>query len=179
MLSFLYILLHIFAARKGARLYFDSPIPSFRHQLHAWTTIIIRIAVAMWASASVAVAVGIYRGGGGRNTIHLNADMFACATSFLSTCTLLFVIQLADRPFNLPWLSPSAPFDEEIAPSREFDEKTSGIARASSSTDRTLGGSPVSHRSKGGGGGKTSSRLTSVVGQVENEKYGADEEVYF
>ncbi|KAK4138400.1 hypothetical protein BT67DRAFT_8294 [Trichocladium antarcticum] len=189
-LSLLYILLHILAARKGARLYFEPPLPSpsFRHQLHAWAIIVVRIAAAMWASATVAVAVSIHRGGG--NTVHLNATMFTCATGLLATGTLLLTLQLAHRPFPpFPWLSRAAASDEE-----PYDSKTGRTATPPAScaadedtdTDRTLGGgspSPVAVRANkasgtgagdGGGGGPRGGgktrRSTSVSERARERK---------
>src|SRR5690242_14090054 len=103
MLSLFYAPLHMFAARKGETLYFDPPIPCFRHQLHAWAILTIHMTVAMWASATTSVAVAIYRGGGGSNTVHLNVDMFTCATGVLFSSLALSVVHFATRPFTLPW----------------------------------------------------------------------------
>ncbi|SPQ21442.1 4030a560-567b-4ea0-88d4-e03e2fae0e26 [Thermothielavioides terrestris] len=137
-LSLFYLLLHVHAARQGESLYFDSPIPSFRHQLHAWAAIVIRLAAALWAGALVGVAVGISREGGS-NTVQLNVDMFVCATGLLSSCVVLGVVQFSSRPFTLPWITPS-PFDEDtFRGTAEFDDDktaTPGPSSSSSSIPR-------------------------------------------
>jgi hypothetical protein len=142
MCSLFYIPLHLFACRKGKSLYFDPPIPSFQHQLHAWATLTIHITATMWASATIPAAVAIYRSGGTANTVHLKVDMFACATGLLFTCLILAVVQLAHRPFTLPWLSPPPVFDEEDGSSRAAFDKFRDKTTAAS----TLRGSPPTQK---------------------------------
>ncbi|GAB1314639.1 hypothetical protein MFIFM68171_04849 [Madurella fahalii] len=144
-LSVLYLLAHISAARKGDDLYFDPRVPSFRHQLHTSAITVARIAVAMWASAIIAVAIAIHRGRSGHNTINLKVDIFACALGFLSGCYMLFVFKLANRPFDTPWISPLY-FDDYAAAGGVFDDATSHLTLGSASI-RILGG-PVEARSK-------------------------------
>ncbi|KAK4238262.1 hypothetical protein C8A03DRAFT_15243 [Achaetomium macrosporum] len=152
-LSLLHVWLHIFASRKDEVLYFDPPIPSFRHQLHAWTAIVIRIAVAMWASATIGVVVLIYREREDSSTVLLKADMFACATGLLFGCVVLGVVQFANRPFTLPWISP-ARFEADTSSTGDFDDKTSGITRESTGTNEALRVSPAERS-------KTPSKATS------------------
>lgn len=87
----------------------------------------------MWASAIVAVSIGVHRGHGGGNAVNLNVNLFACAAGFLSGCILLFVVQLATRPFDTPWLSPSY-FDEFAAGGVLFDDRTSHFTLGTGST---------------------------------------------
>ncbi|KAK4096424.1 hypothetical protein N658DRAFT_527768 [Parathielavia hyrcaniae] len=150
MSSLFYIPLHLLASHKGESLQLSQPLPSVRHLLHAWSTLIIRITAALWSGASAAVAVAIYRGRGGKNTSRLNFDMFACATRLLFSCLIIAVIQFARRPFTLPWISPPS-FQEETATEvNGFDkigEMTAAPSTADSSdrsTDGTLRGSPSS-----------------------------------
>lgn len=94
----------------------------------------------MWASAIIAVAIGIYRGGGGRNTVNLNVDIFACALGLLSGCYILFVLQYTNRPFDTPWISPVYS-DEHATASEVFDDKTSQLTLGSGSI--RVSGGPV------------------------------------
>ncbi|KAK3308444.1 uncharacterized protein B0T15DRAFT_108107 [Chaetomium strumarium] len=145
-LSLLHVSLHLSVSRKDEILYFDPPIPSFRHQLHAWTTIVIWIAAAMWAGATIGVAVLLYQGRGGSITVLVKVDMFACATGLLFGCVVLGVVRFANQPFTLPWISPARP-EADTSSNGDFDDKTSRITRGSTSTDETLRGSPA-ERSK-------------------------------
>ncbi|KAK0659702.1 hypothetical protein QBC41DRAFT_46834 [Cercophora samala] len=147
-LSFFYIILHFLAAKKGDSLYlnFDPPIPSFKHQLHAWAGVVIRLAVVMWSSAIIAVAVGIYHGGGGHRTVRLNLDMFACSLGVVFGSAVMVVVHVASRPFDLPGLSSR---NEEIGGEEEYGEKeargsysTSGEGRDAMTDESTIRATP-------------------------------------
>ncbi|KAK4669989.1 uncharacterized protein QC763_207740 [Podospora pseudopauciseta] len=156
-LSFFYIILHFLAAKKGDNLYlnFDPPIPSFKHQLHAWAGVVIRLAVVMWSSAIIAVAVGIYHGGGGHRTVRLNLDMFACSLGVVFGSVVMVVVHVASRPFDIPGMSSR---NEEIDSEEEYDEKqargsysTSGDGRDGITDESTIRATPPgfkSHRPK-------------------------------
>ncbi|KAK4186996.1 hypothetical protein QBC35DRAFT_385878 [Podospora australis] len=141
--SFLYVLLHFLASRKGNALYlnFDPPIPSFKHQLHAWAIVVIRISVTFWATAIIAVAVGIHHGGGGHNTVRLDVSIFASTVGFVFGSVILCVVQFCTRPFDLPGVYPSET-DDEFGSEGIFEDKPGGFAggasSGSSSDDRTI-----------------------------------------
>ncbi|KAK0739483.1 hypothetical protein B0T21DRAFT_382507 [Apiosordaria backusii] len=137
-LSFFYILLHLLAAKKGDSLYlnFDPPIPSFKHQLHAWAGVVIRLAVVMWSSAIIAVSVGIYHGGGGHRTVRLNLDIFACSLGVVFGSVVMVVVQVASRPFDLPGLSPR---NDEMDTEEQFDEKEARGSYSTSGEERDAG----------------------------------------
>ncbi|KAK4164306.1 hypothetical protein QBC43DRAFT_49494 [Cladorrhinum sp. PSN259] len=139
LLSLSYVVLHLLAARKGEALYlnFDPPIPSFKHQLHSWAIIIIRLAVLMWGTACIAVAVGIHHGGGGHKTARLDVDIFACAVGFVCGCVILCVVQTASRPFDMPWIS-SSNSDSEMAATGDLEEKSGSSLDNSSNSERTI-----------------------------------------
>ncbi|KAK4224529.1 hypothetical protein QBC38DRAFT_16044 [Podospora fimiseda] len=139
LLSLLYVVLHLLAAQKGESLYlnFDPPIPSFKHQLHAWAIISIRLAVLMWSTSCIAVAVGIHHGGGGHKTARLDVDIFACAVGFVFGFVILCVVQMASRPFDMPWTS-SSDLDKGVLGTGDVEEKSSRTSDSSSNNSRTI-----------------------------------------
>lgn len=138
LLSLFYLVLHFLAARKGDGLYlnFDPPIPSFKHQLHAWAVVIIRLAVMMWSTSCIVVSVGIHYGGGGNKTVRLDVDMFACSVGFVFGCVILCIVEVATRPFDLPWISPSD-LETDLPGTGQSEEKGSSSG-SSDDNDRTL-----------------------------------------
>ncbi|KAK3995514.1 hypothetical protein QBC44DRAFT_319704 [Cladorrhinum sp. PSN332] len=139
LLSLLYVVLHLLAARKGEGLYFnfDPPMPSFKHQLHAWAIVVIRLAVLMWSTACIAVAVGIHHGGGGHKTARLDVDMFACAVGLVFGSVMLCVVQTASRPFGTPCIAPSD-LDSDLLGTGEMEGKGRGSSDNSSNNSRTI-----------------------------------------
>jgi hypothetical protein len=100
----------------------------------------------MWASAVIAVAIALYRGHSGGKTIRVIVDMFSSATGFLSGCAILFVVQLANRPFDTTWISPMS-FDDYASTGGVLDVRTSSLTIGSGNTGVSgrLGGKQISN----------------------------------
>ena len=47
--TLLYPPLHILACRTGSALYLSPPLPHFRHTLHAWAALVIRVVLGVCA----------------------------------------------------------------------------------------------------------------------------------
>ena len=78
----------------------------------------------MWSTSCIVVSVGIHYGGGGNKTARLDLDMFACSVGFVFGCVILCIVEVATRPFDLPWISPSG-LDTDLPVTGELEEKSS------------------------------------------------------
>ncbi|KAK3403420.1 hypothetical protein B0T20DRAFT_26180 [Sordaria brevicollis] len=121
LLSMAYIGYHIRATRIGNDLYgiLDSQGRKTLHPVHARTRMLIISATSVWVLTIILLAVGIYLGGGGSNTVLLNLDLFASIMASLALSIECYVLFRVDPPFLLPWLSP---WDARIRP-RGFDSE--------------------------------------------------------
>ncbi|KAK4173095.1 hypothetical protein QBC36DRAFT_360769, partial [Triangularia setosa] len=137
-LTLFYIIFNFLAAKKGDSLYlnFAPPIPSFKHQLHAWAGVVIRLVVVMWSSVIIAVAVGIWHGGGGHRTVRLNLDMFACSLGVVFGSVVMVVVHVASRPFDLPGLTSR---NDEMDSEEEYNEKEARGSYSTSGEGREAG----------------------------------------
>ncbi|KAK2602910.1 hypothetical protein N8I77_009408 [Diaporthe amygdali] len=99
-MGFLYIALHLQAARKGELVGHVSH-PAFQQPLHSSTIVVARIDVVAWAISLIIVSVSVSK----ESTPISCVNLVACATVTPSLIFLICVAEKASRPFELPYIT--------------------------------------------------------------------------
>lgn len=99
-MGFLYICLHLQAARKGDPI--NRARPSFQHPLHSSAIVVARIDMISWVVSLLAVSVAVSKNPAPISRVNL----VACAFVTPALTFILCVVEKATRPFDLPYLTP-------------------------------------------------------------------------